>query len=519
MKKNINNTIIIGFLMIVCIVFFTACEEEGPNFRTFEYPELVVDGFSPKSGRPGTLVSITGSNFGEVVGAAHIFFNGVEIAADNIISYSDTEIVVKVPEETTSGLITINVWKHTKVTAESFEFIEGAKYTTVSQSRAQVGEIITITGENFGTDAGAVQLFIGSVEVDVASVSDTEITFVVPDIASGDLVLNIGGQEITGDYFLIGDDLLTGTLIGHSGSWGNNAATMIAAAVDGDITTAVDAPSSKGYVGYDMGANKAALLTSVRYVPRTSHPQRMVGGEIRGANDPTLYDYVVLHTITDAPPVGVYSEAAISTTESYRYIYYYSPDGFCNIAEIEFYGNEVDAVIPVGKFVYEFDNATDPNYWVGLQNATNVIEDGKLKVTFDAAQFAGTSKRRADLKFVEGGTFPASSPTGLWRYGSEYPILAFKITFTGTGAAVPGTGSVKLDRFNGAQNNAYLTDYLANNVIYYDCSIAGGFTESQDLASFQLKIADITSTEETGYEVDWIRTFKTVAELEAFLQQ
>lgn len=206
MKKNINNTIIIGFLMIVCIAFFTACEEEGPNFRTFDYPELVVDDFSPKSGRPGTLVSITGSNFGEVVGAAHIFFNGVEIAADNITSYSDTEIVVKVPEEATSGLITINVWKHTKVTAESFEFIEGAKYTTVNPSIAQVGETVTITGENFGTDAGAVQLFIGSVAVDVASVSDTEITFVVPDISSGSLVLNIDGQEITGDYFFIGTE-------------------------------------------------------------------------------------------------------------------------------------------------------------------------------------------------------------------------------------------------------------------------------------------------------------------------
>jgi hypothetical protein len=175
----------------------------------------------------------------------------------------------------------------------------------------------------------------------------------------------------------------------------------------------------------------------------------------------------------------------------------------------------VDLEIPRGKFIYEFDDPAETDYWVGLQDATNVIEGGKLKVTFNASQFGGTSKRRADLNFISGATFPATTPNGKWQYSTAYPILAFKIAFTGTGASIPGTGNIKLDRFDGAKNNAYLTDFISKNVIYYDCSIA--FTENQDLASFCLKIADISSVEETGYEVDWIRSFKTKEELEAFI--
>ncbi|MDM8159319.1 IPT/TIG domain-containing protein [Labilibaculum sp. K2S] len=514
MKSYIKNIQFLVVFMVLAVIY-SGCDKD-PEIKMYTYPAPLPTGFSPASGYAGTLITIEGSDFGDYKNAVSVFFNGVE--SDLIVSCKDDEIVAQVPDGAISGKISLKVWTEIIDSIGSYIVIPSSKVSYLSSERGKPGDEVSIIGEKFGTDMADVQIFIGDAEAVVTSVSDNEIKFTIPDASSGALVLYVGTQVIPVSYFLIGDELLTGTLIGHSGSWGDNPATYITAAVDGDITTFVDGATKIGYVGYDVGEGKTALLTSVRYVPRASHPQRMTGGEIRGANDPTLFDAVTLYTITEEPTVEVYTEAAITTNESYRYIYYYSDEGNCNIAEIEFYGNITDAVIPEGKFMFEFDDPTAANYWVGVNSSTptNVIEDGKLKVTFNASQFEGTNKRRADLKYVEGGIFPGDSPTGAWRYSSEYPILAYKISFTGTGAAAPVAGNIKLDRFDN-KNNSYLVDFISDNVIYYDISTV--ITESQDLASWQLKIADITSTEETGYEVDWIRTFKNKEELQAFIGQ
>ena len=139
-------------------------------------------------------------------------------------------------------------------------------------------------------------------------------------------------------------DKLEGEIIGHKSSWNDNPDTYIDAAFDGDLSTFVDAPNSEGFVGYDMGEGNVVTVKLVKYAPREGQTGRMVGGEIRGSNDPTILTdpanatYDVLYTITEEPTAGGFSEADITVTESYRFIYYYSADGYCNVAELEFYG-------------------------------------------------------------------------------------------------------------------------------------------------------------------------------------
>lgn len=517
MKKNIlYKSIIISFMMIFSLSFFTACEE-GPNFKIEEYPDFIIESFSPMAARPGTQITLKGSDFGELKGAITVYFNGVAAPQANIISVTNEEIIVIVPDNATTGKITLKIWKNTKEFGDIFEFIPGAKITAVDKQRAKAGDVVTITGENFGSNVNDVHLFIGTAEVTITSVTDTMIQFTVPDTESGNIVLNIGGQEVQSIFLLIGDDLLTGTLIGHTGSWGNNSATTIAAAVDGDIATFVDGAATIGYVGYDVGSGKQASLTSVRYVPRASHPQRMIGGEIRGANDPTLIDAVTLYTITQQPATGVYTNVNINTTQNFRYIYYYTATGNGNIAEIEFYGNIVDATIPAGKYIFEFNDPTATGDWMAITSgSTNVIADGKLKVTFNPSQLGtSASKRRADLAYIVNGTLNGVSKAP-WVQSPDYPILAMKIAFTPTGSYKPVSGNIILDIALGTNvgNNKYKTDYAAKNVIYYDMS--ADYATNTSLATRQFKIADIVGVE-TGYEVDWIRTFKNTAELEAFM--
>ncbi|SFZ94084.1 PKD domain-containing protein [Flaviramulus basaltis] len=147
-------------------------------------------------------------------------------------------------------------------------------------------------------------------------------------------------QEVTVGVVLA---KLEGTLIGHEGSWNDDPATYITAAVDGDLSTFVDGADAEGFVGYDFG--EGVSLKLVKYAPREGDffITRMVGGEIRGSNDPTILTdpsaatFNILYTITEAPAFEL-NQAVISIPETYRFIYYYSADGFCNISELEFYG-------------------------------------------------------------------------------------------------------------------------------------------------------------------------------------
>ena len=140
---------------------------------------------------------------------------------------------------------------------------------------------------------------------------------------------------------------VTGTAIGTSGSWGNNPETTFTAALDGDISTFFDGLVSSSFVGYDFGEGNDVLLTSIRYVPRSTHPQRMVGGQIWGSNTNASFDnsndYDILYTITEEPLVEQYNEALISSTKSYRYLCYHDNNS-CNVAEIEFYGSVTTAI-------------------------------------------------------------------------------------------------------------------------------------------------------------------------------
>jgi autotransporter-associated beta strand protein len=132
---------------------------------------------------------------------------------------------------------------------------------------------------------------------------------------------------------------LTGTLIGTNGSWGNNAATTKAAAVDGNLATFFDGPTGISWVGYDLGANNNSVITRLRYAPRSGYAARMVGGMFQGSNVADFSTATTLFTVTAQPTVGVYTEQTISNNTAFRYVRYISSStGSGNVAEVEFYG-------------------------------------------------------------------------------------------------------------------------------------------------------------------------------------
>lgn len=332
-------------MLIGTLIVLGGCQEEAANFKIYEYPEQTVTGFSPSAARPTEQITINGSNFGILPKAVTVFFNGVAANRSDIISVTDNQIIVKVPAAATSGKITVKVWTNTKEIPGDFTFIPGGIFISASPLFGVEGALVTIIGKNFGTDPNMIKVGFGGVNGSIVSVTDTQIKVTIPvGGVTGTLTVTIGKQQIDGVYFLVGEEKLTGTIIGTPGSWGNNPLTTVAAAFDGNILTFVDGLNASGYLGYDLGATVKATIKRIRYYPRAGNAARLAGARLYGTNDPTKVGTTngdLLFTIPTTPvPTYSWNEAVITSTTSYRYMYLYFSQGNINVNELEFYGKK-----------------------------------------------------------------------------------------------------------------------------------------------------------------------------------
>lgn len=540
MKRRFNTYVLATLALVAGSVIYMSCSDMEKEFDPdlVKYPEFTVTGFSPASGRPGTAVTITGTHFGEYAQAAKVAFNGVNV--ETFVSYTDNEMVVLVPDDAGTGPITLSVWTHTENTAEEFNYVPGAVVASIAPADAAPGDQVTITGEHFGTDQSDIHVFFReNVEAEIVSLSDTEIVVTVPAGGmTGAITLQAGPQTLTGPVFsypLVGVDAQFET-DGDAQGWQpaqNSTFTVSGGKMNVTFDPAQFGGASRradlqlvGGTKIDVGSFPIIAIKLKKPGDARVTFDTDFGAFGNGYNKWTgiligdVYYFDMSKTgfgaantmLSQTEPTTFtnfqFKIADITTAETG-----YSVDWIRSFENMQTLQEAV--ALPEGQYIFEFD---DPNTseWMTGQSTPFTVEDGKFKTSFLAAQFEGTAKRRADFYYIISGKFPQNGdPKASWVYTPEYPIIAFKIAFTGTGSYKPGTGNLTLDPYGGG-NNIYKTDFAAShNVIYYDMSTK--YTTRTELATFQLKIADITSAEETGYEMDWVRTFKSVDELNAFL--
>ena len=147
---------------------------------------------------------------------------------------------------------------------------------------------------------------------------------------------------------------------------------------------------------------------------------------------------------------------------------------------------------------------TSADGWAAVTSgSTASVVDGKLVVTLVTQS---TGKGRGDAKKTAGATL----------HPGNYPIFAIKFK-------KPATGNITFDTNLGAFGNGAnkWTGKVGDDIYYYDLT-KGGFgatptmlskDKSTLLTTFQFKVADIASGE-TSYAIDWIKTVKTVADLQ-----
>ncbi|MBN2704695.1 MAG: carbohydrate-binding protein [Pontiellaceae bacterium] len=167
---------------------------------------------------------------------------------------------------------------------------------------------------------------------DSGLISGMQYYYVVSAVSSGTEGLN--SEEV-----MLRSSKLFGTIIGTSGSWGNNSSTTRTAVFDGFLNTFFDSPDGTGWAGLNFGAGAEKVITQIKFCPRSDFPDRMIGGVFQGANRSDFADAVTLYSVSSSPAVGQLTAVNISDLSGYQYVRYLSPsDGYGNVSEVEFYG-------------------------------------------------------------------------------------------------------------------------------------------------------------------------------------
>lgn len=101
-------------VLLILLSFFSCKKDDGVS------PDPLISVFHPTRGGVGTTVTITGANFGSATAGTVVMFNGTPA---EVTSHLATNILATVPEDATSGPISITVGDRTGTSSESFMVI------------------------------------------------------------------------------------------------------------------------------------------------------------------------------------------------------------------------------------------------------------------------------------------------------------------------------------------------------------------------------------------------------------
>jgi len=202
--------------MVFCIPFLLAgCGHKpdlpppGDIWTDPPTSPVVITSIAPTRGTTGTRVTITGYNFGNpsvnntnVQGNNRVTFNGVAVRdkqnsqSSNVsgyISWSNTHIVVEVPDEATTGDVLVTV-KNFSSNGMKFEVIPVIEQ--INPDSGLPGTPVSITGTGFGSSQGSSFVLFNNTKAAIKSWSSKNIVVYVPNETSIEtyyVVVNVSG--------------------------------------------------------------------------------------------------------------------------------------------------------------------------------------------------------------------------------------------------------------------------------------------------------------------------------------
>ncbi|MCB0633418.1 MAG: DUF3500 domain-containing protein [Saprospiraceae bacterium] len=185
-------------LVFFCTIMLISCQKD--EVEPVDDPPTIT-GFSPTSGSEGTIVTITGTNFGTSTTGISLYFNGV---VATVSSVSETEIVAAVPDGASTGPISVVVGDESASSTDDFTVTEitstAPTITDFTPTSGSVGTTVTITGTNFSTTASENTVSFNGTEATVSAATATTLTVTVPDGAtSGYITVTVDGSTATSE--------------------------------------------------------------------------------------------------------------------------------------------------------------------------------------------------------------------------------------------------------------------------------------------------------------------------------
>jgi YD repeat-containing protein len=181
-------------------VLVTAAGGVVSNGVAFTVTNPHINNLSVTSGTPGTSVTVTGFNFGAAQGGSTITFNGA-LAVPT--SWSDTSIAVPVPSGATSGFVVVTVAGQPS-NGVTFTVVTPPVITAVNPSSGAIGNVVDVTGSNFGATQGSSTISFHGVTATPNTWSPTTIVVPVPAGAtSGNVVVTVNGSASNGVAFTV----------------------------------------------------------------------------------------------------------------------------------------------------------------------------------------------------------------------------------------------------------------------------------------------------------------------------
>lgn len=490
-----------------------------------EYPAVIIHDISPKQGSENVAVTITGENFGEYKEAAEIYFNGIVVPKENYISYTDKEVVVFSPTSTT-GKVWADVWTSSD-TADVYTYVEGASVLDLSPNTARAGDLLTLTGTNLGSNPSAINItFPGGEEAEVLSADGETITLTVPEGKGyGPLRLILESQQyVYTDTFTYAIPLGTRYEFEADDVDGWMSTSSTVAVAGGRLeaeTSGTEASVTNNAVEVSVGKYPVLSVSVARKpvdagqlkmeITHNGSSESIYGEFIHG--DIYAFDMSNISTIADY-------EGTLTMTFSY--------DGTVKVGDnfafdwIRGY-TDIESVALDNKRIagflsYSFDTDGESEIWKAGQNSPYVVEDGMLKVTYTQS----APKYRADLERDRTQNKPLWDQ-GITKWSQNYPVLVLK----GTNLPNRSIANLQLDaRLGGSTTgNNKQDDSLqeSHGIVYWnlapDALNANMESANANDGLLNIKIPDIKELPNgiTGYEVDWIRTFKSIEELMYYL--
>lgn len=165
-------------------------------------PPPSISSLTPATGAVGSSIVIAGSNFGPTQGKGKTTFNGTTAT---ITSWSDTQIVAKVPGGATTGNVVVTAAGGVASSGVSFTVTPAPSIGSLVPNSGIVGASVTINGSNFGPTQGNGTVTFHGTTATINSWSATQITTTVPAGATtGNVIVTAaGGISSTGVAFTV----------------------------------------------------------------------------------------------------------------------------------------------------------------------------------------------------------------------------------------------------------------------------------------------------------------------------